>query len=38
MVQFDSIETALHQLQNGGYVILSDNEDREKRRRSGCFG
>lgn len=29
MVQFDSIETALHQLQNGGYVILSDNEDRE---------
>lgn len=37
MVQFDTIETALldtietalQQLQNGGYVILSDNEDRE---------
>jgi 3,4-dihydroxy 2-butanone 4-phosphate synthase/GTP cyclohydrolase II len=29
MVHFDTIETALQQLQNGGYVILSDNEDRE---------
>ena len=28
-MKFDSVETALTHLKNGGYIIVSDNEDRE---------
>ena len=27
--QFSTVEEALNQLVNGGYIILADNEDRE---------
>ena len=28
--QFSTVEEALNQLVNGGYIILADNEDRER--------